>query len=156
MLPRSMSSFLYPESAGRERRRTIWSAPWLLFAASVLAVIVFATLCPIGWRPRLFKDPDLERFAAFAALGFAAKLALPRKDRLTVAGLLLLAVGLEAAQLLIPGRDARVPDGLVKALGAVAGVQGGQVFFAVRRAARRVTVRWQERTAAADPHRSLS
>lgn len=126
------------------------SPPWLLFAASVLGVIVFATLGPVGWRPHLFGNPDLERVGAFAALGFAAKLAFPRKDPLTLPALLLLAIGLEAAQRLVPGRDARLQDGVVKAFGALAGVQLGQVFFSLRRAARRWAVNWLERQAA-DP-----
>jgi hypothetical protein len=152
-LARLVSSEPAREYAGRERRRGAPCLPWLLFAASVLGVIVFATLCPVGWRPRLFRNPDLERFAAFAALGFAAKLAFPREDRLTLPGLLLLAIGLEAAQRLIPGRDARLQDGLVKAFGALAGVQFGQIYFSLRRAARRATGRLLDRQAA-DPHRS--
>jgi membrane associated rhomboid family serine protease len=131
------------------------SPPWLLFAAGVLGVIVFATLGPVGWRPHLFANPDLERCAAFAVLGFAAKLALPRKDHLTLPAVLLLAIGLEAAQQLIPGRDARLQDGLVKAFGALAGVQLGQVFFSLRRAARRWAVRWRQRQVA-DPNRAPS
>src|ERR1700742_108943 len=97
-LPRLLSSPSAHALAGRDRRRRVLSAPWLVFASAVLGAIVFATLCPIGWRPRLFANPDLERFAAFAALGFAAKLALPRKDYLTLPALVALAIGLEAAQ----------------------------------------------------------
>ncbi|MGC1304312.1 MAG: hypothetical protein WA840_18250 [Caulobacteraceae bacterium] len=146
-LARLLSSPPARNPAGRERRRRALSPPWLLCAAAVLGVIVFATLCPVGWRPRLFRNPDLERFAAFVALGFAAKLALPRKDHLTLPVLLLFAIGLEAAQLLIPGRDARLQDGLVKAFGTLAGVQLGQVFFSLRRATRRWAARWLERRA---------
>lgn len=146
-LARLLSSASARGPAGRERRRGTPSPPWLLFAVSVLGVIVFATLCPIGWRPRLFANPDLERFAAFAALGFAAKLAFPRKDYLTLPGLVLLAIGLELAQRLVPGRDARLMDGLVKTFGVLAGVPLGQVFFSLRRAARRWADRWLERAA---------
>lgn len=148
-LARLLSSQPARGYAGRDRRRRVLSPPWLLLAASVLGVIVFATVCPVGWRPRLFRNPDLERFAAFLALGLAAKLALPRKDRWTLPGLLLLAVGLEAAQLLIPGRDARLGDGMVKAFGALAGVQLGQASFVLRRILRRLADRWLEQQAAA-------
>jgi len=149
-LARFLSSSPARNPAGRERRRRVLSPPWLLIAAAVLGVIVFATLGPVGWRPHLFSNPDLERCVAFAALGSAAKLAFPRKDHLTLPGLLLLAIALEAAQRFVPGRDARLQDGLVKAFGVLAGVQLGQVFFSVRRTTRRWAVRWLERQAA-DP-----
>jgi hypothetical protein len=118
-----------------ERRRKLMSAEWLLLAGVALAVIVFATLCPIGWRPRLFANPDLERVAAFAVLGFAAKFAFPRKHLWTILGLALVAGGLEAAQLLIPGRDAHLWDAAVKMLGAAAGVQFGLAGLIFRRVA---------------------
>lgn len=122
-----------------ERRRRLVSVQWLLVAALALAVIAFATLCPMQWRPRLFRDPDLERFAAFAALGFAAKLAFPRKHFWTILGLGVAAAGLEAAQSLAPGRDAHLRDAVVKMLGAAAGVQLGLVSLIARRTlARRI------------------
>jgi hypothetical protein len=122
-----------------ERRRRQISVQWLLLAALALAVIVFATLCPMQWRPRLFANPDLERFAAFAALGFAAKLAFPRKHLWTILGLGLVAAGLEAAQHLAPGRDAHLRDAVVKAIGAATGVQLGLAGLIARRAlARRI------------------
>jgi hypothetical protein len=118
-----------------ERRRKLMSAEWLLLASLALAVIVFATLCPIEWRPRLSENPDVERFAAFAVLGFAAKFAFPRKHLLTILALALIAAGLEAAQLFIPGRDAHGWDAMVKMLGAAAGVQFGLAGLIFRRAA---------------------
>jgi hypothetical protein len=121
-----------------ERRRKLMSAEWLLVAGLALAVIAFATLCPIGWRPRLTENPDVERFAAFAALGFAAKLAFPRRHVFTIVGLALVAAGLEAAQVLVPGRDAHLWDAAVKMLGAAAGVQLGLVGWNVRRLAERL------------------
>jgi hypothetical protein len=117
-----------------ERRRKLMSVEWLLLAGLALAVIVFATLCPMAWRPRLSRNPDLERFVAFAAVGFAAKLAFPRKHVWTILGLGLAAAGLEAAQRLVPGRDAHLWDAGVKMLGAAAGVQLGLVSLIARRA----------------------
>jgi hypothetical protein len=116
-----------------ERRRKLMSAQWLLLAGLALAVIVFATLCPMPWRPRLSENPDLERFAAFAVLGFAAKLAFPRRHLWTILGLGLVAAGLEIGQSFIPGRDAHLSDAVVKALGAAAGVQFGLVGLIVQR-----------------------
>jgi hypothetical protein len=117
-----------------ERRRYLMSVQWLLLAAAALGVIAFATLCPMPLRPRLFANPDLERFVAFAALGFAVKLAFPRKHLWTVLGLVLVAAGLEAAQSLAPGRDAHLHDAVVKAIGAATGVQLGLVSLIARRA----------------------
>ena len=118
----------------RERRRNLISVQWMLLAALAMGVITFATLCPMPLRPRLFANPDLERFAAFTALGFAAKLAFPRRHLWTLLVLILLAAGLEAAQSLAPGRDAHLHDALVKAIGAATGVQSGLVGLIARRA----------------------
>jgi hypothetical protein len=117
-----------------ERRRKLVSVRWLLLAALALAVIASATLCPIQERPHLFANPDLERFAAFAALGFAAKLALPRRHVWTILGGVLVAAGLEAAQHLALGRHAHLHDAVVKALGVATGVQFGLVSLIARRA----------------------
>jgi VanZ family protein len=54
-----------------------------------------------------------------------------------LAGAVLAAVGLEAAQLFIPGRDARLVDAVVKALGAALGVQLGLAALLLRRAGTR-------------------
>jgi hypothetical protein len=118
-----------------ERRRKLISVQWLLLAALALAVIAAATLCPIEQRPHLFANPDLERFAAFALLGFAAKLAFPRRHVWTILGLALVAAGLEAAQHLALGRHAHLHDAMVKVLGGALGVQFGLVSLIARRAA---------------------
>jgi VanZ family protein len=92
-----------------------WVA-WLL----VLAVAVF-TLAPIELRPVTAAPVSLERLAAFAAIGAAFCLGYPR-HRLPILVLLLGIVGfLEVAQNYVPGRHGRLPDGLVKASGALLG-----------------------------------
>jgi len=118
---------------GPDRRRNWLSVRWLLLAFAVCAAIVFATLCPIQWRPHLTDDPNQERFLAFAILGFAAKLAFPRKQAWLICAVVTLAIGLEAVQLVIPGRDGRVLDAAVKALGGAFGVQVGELSFFVKR-----------------------
>ena len=118
---------------GRERRRALFVG-WLLVALAIFALVAAVTFCPIGWRPRLTRDPDQERFWAFAVLGVAAKFAAPRRHLQVMACVVAIAVGTEAAQLFIPSRDARLWDAAVKALGAVAGVQAGYAFFKLRRA----------------------
>jgi VanZ family protein len=92
-----------------------WLA-WLL----VLAITVF-TLAPIELRPTTAAPVSLERFAAFAIIGAAFCFGYP-KHRLSIVMLLIGIVGLlEASQNLVPGRHGRLPDGLIKASGALLG-----------------------------------
>ncbi|MEZ0171244.1 VanZ family protein [Microvirga sp. TS319] len=93
-----------------------WVA-WLL----ILAIAVF-TLAPIEFRPVTGAPVNLERFAAFAVIGAALCLGYP-KHRVPILVLLLGLVGLlEVAQNHVPGRHGRLPDGLVKASGALLGI----------------------------------
>jgi hypothetical protein len=92
-----------------------WIA-WLL----VLAIAVF-TVAPIGFRPITGTPASFERFVAFAVIGSAFCLGYPR-HRFHILVLLIGIVGLlEVAQNFVPGRHGRVPDGLVKASGALIG-----------------------------------
>jgi hypothetical protein len=92
-----------------------WVA-WLL----LLAIAVF-TLAPIEFRPGTGAPAGLERFLAFAAIGTAYCLGYP-KHRLPILVLLVGIVGLlEIAQNIIPGRHGRLPDGMMKASGALLG-----------------------------------
>ncbi|MBM1175471.1 VanZ family protein [Microvirga arabica] len=92
-----------------------WVA-WLL----VLAIAVL-TLSPVEQRPVTTAPVGLERFAAFAVTGAAFCFGYP-KHRLPILVLLVGIIGcLEAAQTYVPGRHGRLPDGLVKASGALLG-----------------------------------
>ena len=92
-----------------------WVA-WLL----VLAIVV-VTLSPIELRPITKVPAGLERFAAFAAIGVAFCLGYPR-HRLHILVLLIGGIGfLEVAQNHVSGRHGRLPDGLMKASGALLG-----------------------------------
>jgi hypothetical protein len=97
-------------------------------AWGMLALIAFWTLGPVADRPRL-GPPQLERFGAYFVLGALFVWAYGR-PRLVASLLVAVAVGLELAQLLVPGRDAGVPDAIAKSLGAIAGA----VLVAVGRA----------------------
>jgi hypothetical protein len=89
---------------------------WLL----LLAIAVF-TLAPIEFRPVTGAPVALERFLAFAALGTAYCLGYPKR-RLPILVLLVGIAGfLEIAQDIVPGRHGRLPDGIVKASGALVG-----------------------------------
>jgi VanZ family protein len=128
-------AFLY---AGADRRRPVFTG-WLVAALLIFVALAAATWCPIQYRPRLSDDADAERFWAFFLLGLAAKFAVPRKHLPTLAIVALMALGTEAMQLVVPGRHARLPDGVVKALGAIAGVQVGYAYFKLRRLWRKVS-----------------
>ena len=90
-------------------------------AWSLAAGIVVLTLGPVGLRPQL-GHPSLERFAAYLALGGIFSFAYPRHRAWVALAVVCAALGLEVGQLLVPGRDARVADAVIKAFGAVSGV----------------------------------
>ena len=93
-----------------------WAA-WLLLAA-----IVFVTLSPIGFRPEIEAPANLERFAAFAALGGTFCLGYPKHRVPVILFMVAVAGMLEALQHLVPGRHGRIADAAVKELGVAAGV----------------------------------
>lgn len=103
-------------------RKVFIVAGWL-----VLAIIAFATLLPIQDRPVL-TDPQVERFAAFAVLGFTFGLAYPNRLFVVVAIVLGSAVGLELLQLLTPDRHGQVIDAAFKALGGICGITVSQLL----------------------------
>lgn len=93
---------------------------WIAWPA--LAAVVVVTLSPIAWRPMTGAPAEIERFAAFAVLGAVFCAGYP-KHRIVVLVLLVAFVGsLEALQLLVPSRHARIYDAIVKAAGAGTGV----------------------------------
>lgn len=95
---------------------------WILLVA-----IALATLSPINFRPQT-GHVFLERFLAFVALGAAFIVGYPRRTRFAVCITVLAAVGLEAAQLLAPGRHARVIDAGEKLAGGLVGLMLGAAF----------------------------
>ena len=118
--------------SGPERRIAKPSPALVCLVALGVGAIVFVTLCPIGLRPH-FASADLERFGAYFGLGLLVSQAAPRRSGVVLALLVLLALGLEAAQTLIPGRDGRFVDACVKVTGGVVGAQVGFVSYATRR-----------------------
>jgi drug/metabolite transporter (DMT)-like permease len=90
---------------------------WML----VLAIAV-VTLAPIELRPVTAASANWERSAAFMALGALFCLGYPR-HRWRIVGLVIALAGLlELLQHMSPSRHGRLPDGLVKAAGALLGV----------------------------------
>jgi hypothetical protein len=96
---------------------------WMLLAA-----VLFVTVSPIRMRPVTAAPPDVERFVAFAVVGLAFAVGYPRHWRLAACLVVAAALAFEAAQLLAPGRHARIADALVKALGGLAGIATGAVI----------------------------
>ncbi len=107
-------------------------AAWML-----LAFIVVATLSPTGLRPHADLPVNLERAAAFAAVGLLFALAYPRQMLWAAALLVLAALCLELLQNLRPDRHGRELDALAKVAGAVIGLgMGATVSLLLRRVPR--------------------
>lgn len=114
-----------------------------LVALICLSMIAYSSLCPLDSRPRLYvsKQPIpaavleqvaiLERFTAYATLGFFCLFAVPRRWRLSIALLVVCtAVILEVSQAFLPDRDARLLDLFEKAGGAICGIAAAWVLDA--------------------------
>lgn len=100
--------------------RTFRLLAWLAFAA-----LVFATLSPIGLRPRGPWSVDVERSGAFLVAGLLFALAYPRHIWLAAGLVLMMVFGLEWLQHIRPDRHGQWHDAFVKAGGAVLGLAGG-------------------------------
>jgi VanZ family protein len=102
-----------------------------------IAAIVVLSVVPPAWRPVTRVPHDVEHFVMFALAGAALALAIPHHRLWLVAASALFAAIVEAIQLLVPGRHARISDFLVDTLGVWAGLGLGFWLDAVRaRAAR--------------------
>jgi VanZ family protein len=104
-------------------------AAWLC-----VAFVVYATLSPFGSRPELTVDEParivfLERFMAYALMGFLLTLAYPRRTFFVPLLVFGLAVGLELSQLLVPDRDARAIDAIEKLAGGLIGIWLAMLFL---------------------------
>jgi VanZ family protein len=88
-----------------------------------IAFVVYATLVPLAMRPTLGRlGTDYERFAAYVVVSALIVLAYPQHPIRIGIAVVAAALILEMAQLVIPDRDARVSDALVKAGGALIGI----------------------------------
>jgi hypothetical protein len=96
-----------------------------LLAWSLFVVIVIVTLGPIGLRPRTEFPVNLERSAAFFALGLTFAAAYPRRIWWAACIVLICAIGLEVLQNTQPGRHGRELDAIAKFGGALTGLGVG-------------------------------
>lgn len=101
----------------------------MIVAWMVLAALVIATLGPVGIRPSFGWPLKVERFLGFAIVAVLFAWAYPRRWIAILVLLSVLAIGLEALQLIVPTRDASPIDAIVKIAGAASGVIGARLLF---------------------------
>jgi VanZ family protein len=106
-------------------------AAWLLLAA-----IVVLSLVPPGMRPTTRVPHHIEHAGIFLLDGAAFAVAYLGAERLLSIGAVAFCAGIELAQLMVPGRHARVRDFVVDALAACIGILAGTLVM--RMTARRV------------------
>ena len=97
--------------------------------AALLIAIVVLSLVPAHDRPVTALPHSLEHLTIFFAAGLAFRIGYPQR-RLFVA-LLAFTAAIELAQLLVPGRHARLSDFLIDAWGVTVGLWIG--FLASRK-----------------------
>jgi VanZ family protein len=88
-------------------------------AWSLLATIVFLSIIPAAARPGTGSH-NLEHIGIFLLTGFVFACAYPKRWTVTLA-LATFAAGVEAVQVFVPGRHARVSDLIVDVAGICAG-----------------------------------
>jgi hypothetical protein len=106
-------------------RKLIISAAW-----SSLAFIIYATLSSIDARPVIAGGyfTVIERFGAYAVLGFLFQLAYPRHLIFVCIMVFGSAGVLELLQNLAPDRDPRLLDAVEKLLGGTVGLVSSGIF----------------------------
>jgi hypothetical protein len=101
-----------------------------MFSAwATLALIVFVTLSPIGLRPELTNDPNVERFGAYVVGGMLLALAYPHRIILVAWVIAATAALLEWCQFLTPDRHGQFSDGFVKIAGGILGAGLVALYF---------------------------
>src|SRR5271155_5518755 len=109
-------------------RKLIIAAAW-----SCLAFIIYATLSSIDARPVIAGGyfTILERFGAYAVLGFLFRLAYPRHLTFVCIMVFGSAVVLELLQNFVPDRDPRLLDAVEKLLGGAVGLVSSGIFQSI-------------------------
>lgn len=97
-----------------------WAA---LIGWSAVAIVIVATLSPIGARPHIaHMGPQIERFAAYLVAAAALATAYPARKGVILLCIVAGAAGLELAQHFEASRHARALDAFVKILGGLTGL----------------------------------
>lgn len=105
----------------------------LIFSRAVawilLVVIVILSLVPHQLRPETGLPNNFEHAGIFAAAGAAFGIGYNRRPNLLMVGLVIFAGAIEIAQVLIPGRHARLSDFLVDAVSMCVTVIAGSIII---------------------------
>jgi VanZ family protein len=99
-------------------------AAWIL-----VAVIAILSLVPHQLRPETGLPNNFEHAGIFAAAGAAFGLGYNRRPSLLMIGLVIFAGAIEIAQVLIPGRHARLSDFIVDTASMCATVMVGSIIM---------------------------
>jgi VanZ family protein len=97
---------------------------WLL-----LAGILILTLAPPQFRPETSLSHELEHAGIFLLAGISFEMGYPRREWLLCVGAIIYCSGIEAAQLLVSGRHARLSDFFVDAISACAAIILGSTLL---------------------------
>lgn len=100
------------------------AAAWL-----VMAVIAVLSLVPATARPVTAAPHAVEHAGVFLLDGLAFAVAYAGHERWLSIGAVAFCSGVELAQLMAPGRHARVSDFVVDAIAACAGIFAGTVLM---------------------------
>jgi VanZ family protein len=98
-----------------------------------LAAIIFLSLVPPGARPMTFLPHKMEHAGIFLFDGLAFGIAYLGRERLLSVAAVIFCAGIEFAQLMIPGRHARLSDFVVDATAVCAGIFAGSMLARMRR-----------------------
>lgn len=94
----------------------------IILGWAAMLLILFATLSPIDFRPHITEmRPNIERFVAYFLAGGLLSFAYPRQRWFVLAGIVVIALGLEWLQTLEATRHGRPQDAVVKIVGALIG-----------------------------------
>jgi len=105
------------------QRQHFNSVQWTsrLLAWGMALSVVLVSVCPPSDRPITYVPHNLEHFLAFAITSFFFALAYASRYLMRMGALILFTIGIEAVQLWVPGRHARVSDLTVNSLGVILG-----------------------------------
>jgi VanZ family protein len=100
-------------SLQRTNRVAAWTA---------LMIIVVLTVVPPGLRPVTVAPHGIEHAAAFLLAGILFGIAYVGREWILTAGAIVFCAAIEAAQLYVPGRHARISDLIVDSAAGITGV----------------------------------
>jgi VanZ family protein len=98
-----------------------------------LAAIIFLSLVPPGARPTTFFPHKMEHAGIFLFDGLAFGIAYLGYEWLLSVSAVIFCAGIELAQLMIPGRHARLSDFVVDATAVCVGIFAGSTLTRMRR-----------------------